>query len=158
MEEKNSGVNCNLLSVNLIEYEIKLLEQIQFEPGGAVIKQDSYNLLNQLTVTKKCIAQTCREFAVPNMHWRVEGHTAKSKKSSDGGIATSNARARAVCDHLTEHGADSTTLHPDGKGCFCPPRDSSADPRRVEIHVVREEDVDTVRRNSQIAMAGITAV
>jgi outer membrane protein OmpA-like peptidoglycan-associated protein len=155
MQEENSGVNCDLLSVNLVRYEIKLLEQIQFEAGGAIIKQDSYSLLEQLITVKKCMAQTCGEIEVPNMHWRVEGHTAKSKKSTDGGIGTSNSRAKAVCQHLVKQGVASDTLHPEGKGCFAPPKDKTADPRRVEIHVVKEEDLERVRRASQIAMGEI---
>lgn len=135
------GTRGSLLEVNLIKYEIKLKEQIQFEGGKSVIKEVSYPLCQQLSITKQCIAQTCREFGVDNMHWRVEGHTAKSKKSKDGGIGTSNGRAKAVCDYLGRNGVEVSTLHPEGCGCFHPPEDPKADPRRVEIHVMKQSEV-----------------
>jgi len=153
MLPENSGVDCNLISINLIKYEIKLLEQIQFEAGTADIKQDSNGLLGQLTVAKKCISQTCGEFKVPDMHWRVEGHTAKSKKSHDGGMKTSNERARAVCNHLRHAGIGGKYLHPEGCGCFRPPTAAGADPRRVEVHVMRAAEVS--RRPSCIDL-GLT--
>jgi outer membrane protein OmpA-like peptidoglycan-associated protein len=91
----------------------------------------------KIQVCRRSISVTCQEFGQPNMHWRVEGHTAKSKKSLDGGRSTSLERARAVCGAMIRNGVDPNVLHPVGCGCFQPPKDPSADPRRVEIHVIR---------------------
>jgi len=135
-----SGIDCNLISVNLIKNEVKLLEQVQFEPGTSTIKSDSMPLLDQLVVARKCITKTCREFEVDDMLWRVEGHTAKSKKSADGGIATSMARAKAVCGYLRLRGVDVNFLRAEGCGSFRPPSDPSTDARRVEIHVVKPDE------------------
>ena len=68
---------------------------MKFEGGKAVIKPESFNLMKQLSICKKSISQTCKECNIDNMSWRVEGHTAVSKKSTDGGMATSMDRARA---------------------------------------------------------------
>lgn len=57
MHVDNSGVDCSLIAINLIKYEIKLLEQIQFAPGTADILPLSDNLLGQLVCAKKCISQ-----------------------------------------------------------------------------------------------------
>ena len=62
MDIKNSQCNCKLIKVNLIHYEVALLEQVQFEPGTATIKQESFELLHQLIIAKHCIEKTCKEF------------------------------------------------------------------------------------------------
>jgi len=160
MDFENSGINCNLLIVDLIHFEIKLLEQIQFVAGKAEIKPESANIMAQLSCAKQCITQTCSEFDVPNMHWKVQGHTAKSKKSKDGGMATSNGRAQAVCADLGRKGVDTSTLHPEGCGCYKPPADKKADPRRVEIHVLSKEEAIRVcaRRQSYADITGLVGI
>ena len=145
MHKDNSGIDCDLLRVDLIHFEIKLVEQIQFVAGKAEIKPASAGLMDQLACAKKCITQTCREFGVADMHWKVEGRTAVSKKSKDGGKATSNGRARAVSADLGRKGIDTATLHPEGCGCYKPPADRGADPRRVEIHVLSKEEAAHAR-------------
>jgi hypothetical protein len=104
IETNEEKVVCNLISVDLPHSSILLKEQVKFEGGKAVIKPESFNLMKQLSICKKSISQTCKEFNIDNMSWRVEGHTAVSKKSTDGGMATSMDRARAgrySCQALT---------------------------------------------------------
>jgi outer membrane protein OmpA-like peptidoglycan-associated protein len=146
MHHNDDGVDCALISVDLVNSLVEIKEQVKFESGKAIIKPESFDLMNQLAVCKKCISQTCLEFNVPNMHWRVEGHTAVSKKSIDGGMGTSTDRAKAVCDFLASKGIDQSFLHPEGCGCFRPPPDKKADPRRVEVHVLSPEDVEELMK------------
>lgn len=130
------GLTCDKIVVDLYHDSIVMKEQVKFEGGKAVIKPESSNLMEQIGICKKAISKTCTEFQIPNMSWRVEGHTAVSKKSTDGGMATSEARANAVCAYLGSHGIDVAYLKPVGCGCFQPPKETKADPRRVEIHVM----------------------
>jgi hypothetical protein len=134
-----------------------------------VVLLSSLPLLHQITFAMKAIDQTCEEFEVhslfavavspaavnnisvfrmynrlqvPYLHMRLEGHTSFSKKSTDGGKATSDARANAVCNELIIHGVPEDILHPIGHGCSRPltknPKDAAN--RRVEIHVMDEAE------------------
>jgi len=156
MADNEWGVDCTLVEVDLIHSQVKIKEQVKFEGGKAVIKPESDGLMLQVSVCKKCISQTCKEFKVDNMHWRVEGHTAVSKKSKDGGRQTSSDRAKAVCEFLKLKGIDTSYLHPEGCGCFSPPADPKADPRRVEIHVMDPQEVarSKQRKKSYADIAG----
>jgi outer membrane protein OmpA-like peptidoglycan-associated protein len=142
--------HVSLVAVDLIAGEIKLMEPVQFEAGRAIVKTESQGLLDQLAVTKICISQVCDQYEIADMHWRVEGHTAMSKKSQDGGLQTSTDRATAVCTALSEAGIDAEFLHPAGFGSSRPPTDSAADPRRVEIHEHREDVSKRVVRKGSI--------
>ena len=137
---------CDKIQVDLRHSSIRMHEQVKFEGGKAVIKPESDSLMRQLGICKKAISQTCVEFGIPNMSWRVEGHTAVSKKSTDGGMATSTARAHAVCAHLGASGIDLNFLYPVGCGSHQPPKEPKADPRRVEIHVMSQEEVRAARK------------
>jgi outer membrane protein OmpA-like peptidoglycan-associated protein len=88
---------------------------------------------------------------VPYLHMRVEGHTSYSKKSADGGKATSNARANAVCNELIAHGVPENILHPVGHGCSVPKTNNPKDAanRRVEIHVMDEAEAQRHMRQAQ---------
>jgi hypothetical protein len=79
------------------------------------------------------------------MHFRVEGHTAPSKKSKDGGASTSMARAEALVDALCSTKTDGVgsqsenlrdILWPAGFGDRRPPKKAAMNPRRVEVHLV----------------------
>jgi outer membrane protein OmpA-like peptidoglycan-associated protein len=133
------GGNASLVEVNLLANQINMKEQIQFEGGCATIKQASIPLLIQLETALSAIETTCNEFDLPHMHYRIEGHTAFSKKSPDGGGRTSSERALAVVTALSEHGVPLEHLHAKGCGDSRPVGNSDAN-RRVEVHVVHSSD------------------
>jgi outer membrane protein OmpA-like peptidoglycan-associated protein len=120
MHEDTSGVDCGLMEVDLVHFAVRLRENIQFTGGKADIIPKSIPLMNQIAVCKRAITQTCAEFDVPNMHWRVEGHTAPSKKA-DGGKQLSKERAAEVCRQLVERGTNDYFLHPVRSAQSTPP-------------------------------------
>jgi flagellar motor protein MotB len=126
------------IEVDLVRRNIGLKQQIQFEGGCAVIKQESAGLMHQISLSLRSICTTCGEFGRNLMQFRVEGHTAVSKKSPDGGIATSIGRSRAVVEKLIEEGIPAYVLHPKGFG-DSRPIGSKDQNRRVEIHVIEEK-------------------
>lgn len=75
MDVVNSGVDCDLVEVNLAEFTIHLRQQVQFYPGKAVIKPESSQLMEQIACTRRCMDQTCEELHVPHMHWKVQQYT-----------------------------------------------------------------------------------
>merc|ERR1711865_512562 len=78
---------------------------------------------------------TSQEFELPSIHFQIGGHTAPSKKSTDGGKGTSQARALEVCHYLSrDPQIERSSLHAVGWGSSKPP--ASGDPRRVEIIVL----------------------
>jgi outer membrane protein OmpA-like peptidoglycan-associated protein len=130
------------ITVDLIIRTIELHKQVEFVGGKAVVLASSIPLLKQITFAIQMIDKTCEEFKVPYLHMRIEGHTSYAKKSADGGILTSNNRAKAVVEELVEHGVPSSILHPVGHGCTKPLTKNSKDAanRRVEIHVMDETE------------------
>ena len=130
-----------------ITRSIDLHKQVEFEGGKAVIKATSKFLMEQIRVAIKAIAQTTEEFEVPPMHFRIEGHTSYSKKSPDGGIGTSNARAKAVMSDLSRGGVPKQILHPVGHGCSMPLTKNARDAanRRVEIHVMDAQQAQLMK-------------
>ncbi len=141
--EELIGSKAPSITVNLVDREIRLDEQIEFEGGKAVIKAESAGLMKQIQVAASSIVTTCDEFQVPQIHLRIEGHTSFSKKSKDGGAQTSNDRARAVVADLVRHGVPAATLHASGFGCNRPLVKPPKNPlnRRVEIHVMNDLEV-----------------
>lgn len=73
----------------------------------------------------------------PRMNFRIEGHTAPSKLSSDNGKKTSADRAQAVVDSVCQHNAAMRpVLWPEGFGDCRAPGNRNDDPRRVEVVVM----------------------
>jgi hypothetical protein len=58
------GTRAPQILVNLIDREIKLQEQVEFEGGKAVIKKESAGLMEQIKVAILSIVITCSEFKV----------------------------------------------------------------------------------------------
>jgi hypothetical protein len=51
-------------------------------------------IVSQLTMALDCIVRTIAEFKVDDLHFLVEGHVNPVKKSVDGGMGVSKARAK----------------------------------------------------------------
>lgn len=151
--EQLLGDKAPAITVLLVERQVKMSEQIQFKPGSAEIQEVSQGLMGQIKLALLSIEQTCGEFGVESMYFKIEGHTAVSKKkNNDGGISTSRARAREVCNVLTVGGVDPLQLAGKGYGCHRPPKEG--DPRRVEIHVMDDKEC-AAKRKVNIACAKV---
>jgi outer membrane protein OmpA-like peptidoglycan-associated protein len=151
MIESNGG--APLITVDLINRRVNMSEQIQFEGGKAIIKEISEPLLNQLAMALDCVVTTIAEFHVDDLHFRVEGHVNPVKKSADGGMGVSKARAKAVVMGLMRGGVPLKILHSKGCGAKFPLGDSSKN-RRVEIHVMDTDELNAIMGRMDQERAG----
>jgi len=122
--------------VEVQDNKIEIHEKIQFETQKAVIKEDSFSLMDE-------IAQVFKD----NLHIKkvsIEGHT-----DSDGSEAynkkLSDKRAKAVVTYLVDKGVEEARLHAEGFGEAKPIASNDADDgkaknRRVEFNIL-EQDV-----------------
>jgi len=144
------GGGSKLVEIDLVNRVINLLQQVEFKPGTAEIADNCMKLVSQVTTSLQAIATACQEFPeCPPMHFRVEGHTAPSKKSKDNGKATSMARAKALVEALCSTEVDGVgsqsenlreILWPAGFGDRIPPKKSGTNPRRVEVHLMTQKE------------------
>jgi OmpA-OmpF porin, OOP family len=115
---------------------IDILKKIYFEYDSAVIKQESYSILDAVAYT---IAHN------PDLRLiEIQGHT--DERGSDAyNLALSQARAEAVRDYLVEHGQIAPErLEPRGYGERVPKnpesnQDAWAENRRVEFVILRTD-------------------
>lgn len=120
--------------VKLEASQITISEQVQFETGTAVLRSDSFQLLEQ-------VAEVLRRH--PEIEGcEVAGHT-DDTGPSELNRELSQARARAVMDWLAAHGVEAARLTARGYGDARPIADNSSEAgrarnRRVEFVIVRK--------------------
>lgn len=107
---------------------IKILQKIYFAYNKAVIKEESYPILNQ-------VVQVLMDR--PEITVEIQGHT-DSKGSDKYNLCLSAARAKAVRGYLIAHGIDPSRLTSVGYGESCPiatnkTKEGRATNRRVEF-------------------------
>lgn len=127
--------------VEIKDNRIVIHEKIQFEYDKAVIKEESFGLLNEIAalITKNSHIQKIR----------IEGH-ASSEGNDDYNLKLSQARAQAVLNYLVEKGQISPErLIAQGFGEQQPIADNATDEgreanRRVEFIITRQ-DVTTTK-------------
>lgn len=112
----------------------KAMQGIEFETGKAVIKKQSFAILNQIAVTF---------IGNPSYKIEVQGHTDNVGKS-EMNKELSEKRAQAVRKYLIEAGVPATQLTAHGYGDEKPIADNStkagrAKNRRVEFNITFEE-------------------
>jgi OOP family OmpA-OmpF porin len=95
--------------------------QINFASGGATIKYDSFELLENI----KSTTQSC-----PNAKFEVSGHTDSTGKLNFN-MKLSQQRAQAVVDHLVSLGLDASSLTATGYGPNRPIADNNTDQGRA---------------------------
>ena len=111
--------------------QIKILDQVKFKTGSAVILKESDAILGAVTGVLKAHDEIKK--------LRVEGHT-DSKGAPAANKALSQARAAAVVKWLVSHGVDAKRLYPKGFGQERPIDSNDTDVgrqnnRRVEFHI-----------------------
>jgi OOP family OmpA-OmpF porin len=115
--------------------EIQILQQIQFETGSAVIKKDSYKILDEVVRLLKVNPEITL--------LSIEGHT-DNRGSDQLNDKLSKARAKSCLDYLVSHGIESKRLASNGFGPTKPietndTADGRQKNRRTEFHI-RQQD------------------
>ncbi|MGB0680809.1 MAG: OmpA family protein [Polyangiales bacterium] len=127
--------------VEVVDNKIVIHEKIQFEFNKAIIREESFSLLQEIAQTIKNNPQIKKI--------RIEGH-ASSEGSDDYNLKLSTERAAAVLTHLVEKtGIDNAKLVSEGYGETKPIASNNNEVgreknRRVEFTIL-EQDVTTER-------------
>jgi flagellar motor protein MotB len=100
--------------------------------------------MDQLCLALRVIHDTTEEFGLEPLSFKIEGHTAPTAKSKDGGMHTSTERSKAVAASFVSSGLPSDRLFAVGFGSSIPPS-GGGDPRRVEIHVMTKSELRTIQ-------------
>lgn len=113
--------------------KIEITEQIQFDKAGAVIKTESFGLIDE-------IAKTIKENDAKIKKVEVGGHTS-AEGDAGANMKLSQDRAAAVVKALTERGIDKAKLTAKGYGVTKPIGDNSdaggrVKNRRVEFTIL----------------------
>jgi OOP family OmpA-OmpF porin len=137
--------------VEVRDNKIEIHEKIQFDFDKAVIKDASFDLMNEIAgvITKN-----------PHIkRIRIEGH-ASSEGNAKHNKQLSDARAKAVMKYLTDHGIAAAELAAVGYGADHPIADNGTEDgreknRRVEF-VILEQDV--TKKKVEVDKAGAEKV
>ena len=137
-EEKGCPAKPKIEGVVITEKKIEILETIYFEYNKALIKPESFGILDK-------VVQVLQMF--PEIKLEVQGHT-DDKGNDFYNMCLSAARAESVKNYLIAHGIEGWRLSSVGYGETCPidsnmTDDGRARNRRVEF--IRT-DVDEIER------------
>lgn len=121
--------------VKISNRQIVIEEMIQFETGKAVIKTESYKILDS-------VVQVMEDY--PQLEVRIEGHT-DSDGSESSNQRLSKDRADSVFEYMVEQGVDGRRLSTEGLGETRPidtnrTAAGKAKNRRVEFHITKGLD------------------
>ncbi len=122
--------------VQVVEGEVKILEQVFFDTGLATIRPESYAVLDE--VANVLLLNPQIELV------EVQGHT-DNVGTDDTNLRLSARRAQAVRDYLVSKGVKRTRLVAKGYGNAEPIADNSTEEgrsqnRRVQFEIVEESD------------------
>ncbi len=109
--------------------------KVLFETGKAIIKSESYSLLDELSAMLK---------KYPDTRIVLEGHT-DSEGDDAANLTLSKNRAKAVADYLKDKGIDATRVSSDGFGETKPIADNKTPDgrqknRRVDMRLTNKKD------------------
>ncbi len=118
-------------TVRVTKEKIEILQQVFFETNKAIIRPESFQILND-------VAQVLKDN--PNLRVRVEGHT-DNVGNDRKNLVLSQKRAEAVRDYLVKQGVAPDRLVPQGYGETRPIADNKtkggrAKNRRVEFVII----------------------
>ncbi len=122
-------------NVKISNRQIVIDDMIQFETGKAIIKPESYKILDS-------VVQVMTDY--PQLEIRIEGHT-DSDGSESANLQLSKARADSVFEYMVEHGVDGRRMSTEGLGETRPidtnrTASGKANNRRVEFHITKGLD------------------
>lgn len=120
-------------TVYIENQQIKIKEQIHFETGKAIIKPESYGILNDVATVLA---------TKPTIKLRIEGHT-DNQGSEVYNLNLSKARAEAVREYLVKKGVAPDRLRAVGLGESTPLDSNDTESgravnRRVEFHITEQ--------------------
>jgi OOP family OmpA-OmpF porin len=120
----------------LEQHQIRISEQVQFETGTALIREDSSSLLLQVAELLNAHPEVTR--------MEVSGHT-DDTGSAEANLQLSEARAAAVVAWLVAHGVDARRLRARGYGETRPvagndDQQGRALNRRVELRIIERQE------------------
>jgi outer membrane protein OmpA-like peptidoglycan-associated protein len=129
--------------VELTQDQIVIHDKIQFETNKAVIKPESFELLDEITAAVKDASQIKK--------LSIEGHT-DDVGADKYNLKLSEQRAASVKQYLVEHGIDAGRLASKGHGETKPVGDNKTEEgkeknRRVEFIIVEQ---DVVKKTYEI--------
>jgi OOP family OmpA-OmpF porin len=115
---------------------IEIHEKIHFESRMAIISDDSFGLMDEITKVLKENPQILKV--------RIEGHT-DSVGTDKYNEKLSDERAKAVLDYVVEHGVSADRLESKGYGEASPIGDNETDEgreknRRVEFKIIERKE------------------
>ena len=121
--------------VKIANRQIVIEEKIQFETGRAVIKPESYKILDSVITVMS---------DYPQLMVRIEGHT-DSDGSDASNLSLSKERADSVFEYLIANGVEAQRLETKGYGETRPidtnrTAAGKANNRRVEFHITKGLD------------------
>ncbi|MBU1431155.1 OmpA family protein [Myxococcota bacterium] len=121
--------------VKLTTEKIEILDKVFFDTGKSIIKEKSFNMLNQVAATLKAKTEIKK--------LRIEGHTDNRGKAADN-LTLSQNRARAVYRYLISRGVQEGRLEFEGYGSDKPlvphkQRGAAEKNRRVEFSILEQE-------------------
>jgi outer membrane protein OmpA-like peptidoglycan-associated protein len=121
---------------------VRILQQVHFAFGSAVILPESFPMLQEITNLLK---------ANPGIRkMAIEGHT-DNRGSADLNKQLSQDRANSVMNWLVQHGVEQNRLEAHGYGMEKPIEDNATDEgrarnRRVEFKITEEVDTNKVQK------------
>ncbi len=123
--------------VKVTEKKIEILEKVYFDTNKATIKQQSFNVLDQVASVLKIYTQIKKV--------QIEGHT-DSRGRDEYNKQLSQERARAVMQYLTEKGVAPSRLVAEGFGEEKPIADNATSEgrdrnRRVEFTILEADKI-----------------
>lgn len=123
--------------VKVTEKKIEILEKIYFDTNKATIKQQSFNVLDQVSSVLKLYPQIKKV--------RIEGHT-DSRGRDEYNKQLSQERARSVKQYVTDKGVEASRLEAVGYGEEKPISDNATAEgrdrnRRVEFTILEAEKI-----------------
>jgi outer membrane protein OmpA-like peptidoglycan-associated protein len=130
---------------------IILKKPINFEPGTAEVLLESKPILKQVATVIKVLSDIVVSFNYDMIHLRVEGHVNPTADAANG-MLVSDKRASAVVGHCCWLGTPREMLHPKGFGGTVPKGDPVKN-RRVEVHVMSDQDLAEEEREIRVRRA-----
>jgi OmpA-OmpF porin, OOP family len=115
------GCPLQLTAVVIRDDRIEITQQIHFEFDRAVIRRESYHILDEVALVLE---------NYPDISLEIQGHT-DARGQDDYNFWLSKDRAQAVRTYLTEHGVPGSRLTSRGFGESCPIEDNRSEEGRA---------------------------
>jgi len=145
--KKRIGKTCPDVFLDVSKRQIGLRSQLHFKGGVAMLLERSEGLMEQISKTVTTLRQVLLDHNGELFHIQFDGHVHFDKDPPPDtrriGLIISYFRAAEVVLQIKEAGYPGTFLHPFAYGGTRPTGTAEGD-RRVEIHIISEQEVGSV--------------